>query len=226
MTSSNSELLRVANLVYPAGAIGQCILLTGSTTLNLTITTDALTNTITGTAHGLVTGSRVRINSDGTVPGGVAAGVDYYAIALSANQFKLAETLAAAVAGTEINLTDGGTGTVTMNEQGLLVTDAIEVLINKELPSGGVYQRLPITVGAAAMDGVEAVKPPVVVTLNNTGTTDIIYRHVLIAYGAGSAIGSTAGITGFDLTTEGTDQITVASQVREITLIFGAQQAV
>jgi hypothetical protein len=225
MTSSNSELLRVANIVYPAGAIGQCILLTGSTTLNLTITTDALTNTITGTAHGLVTGSRVRINSSNTVPGGVAAGVDYYAIALSANQFKVAETLADAVAGTEINLTDGGTGTVTMNEQALLVTDAIEVLVNKELASG-IYQRLPITVGTAVMDGLEAVKPPVVVTLNNTGTTEITYRHVLIAYGAGSAIGSTAGITGFDLITEGTDQITVASQVREITLIFGAQQAV
>jgi hypothetical protein len=225
VTSSNSELLRVADIVYPAGAIGQCILLTGSTTLNLTITTDALTNTITGTAHGLVTGSRVRINSDGTVPGGVAAGVDYYAIALSANQFKVAETLADAVAGTEINLTDGGTGTVTMNEQALLVTDAIEVLIAKELPSGA-YQRLPITVGVAAMDGLEAVKPPVVVTLNNTGTTEIIYRHVLIAYGAGGAIASTAGITGFDLITEGTDQTTVASQVREITLIFGAQQAV
>jgi hypothetical protein len=225
VTSSNSELLRVADIVYPAGAIGECILLTGSTTLNLTITTDALTNTITGTAHGLVTGSRVRINSNGTVPGGLAAGVDYYAIALSANQFKVAETLANAVAGTDINLTDGGTGTVTVNEQALLVTDPIEVLINKELPSGA-YQRLPITVGAAAMDGLEAVKPPVVVTLNNTGTTEIIYRHVLIAYGAGSAIASTAGITGFDLITEGTDQTTAASQVREITLIFGAQQAV
>jgi hypothetical protein len=225
VTSSNSELLRVANAAYPAGAIGQCILLTGSTTLNLTITTDALTNTITGNAHGLVTGSRVRINSSNTVPGGVAAGVDYYAIALSANQFKVAETLAAAVAGTEINLTDGGTGTVTMNEQALLVTDAIGVLVNKELASG-IYQRQPITVGVAAMDGLEAVKPPVVVTLNNTGTTDITYRHVLIAYGAGSAIASTAGITGFDLITEGTDQTTAASQVREITLIFGAQQAV
>jgi hypothetical protein len=225
VTSSNSELLRVANIVYPAGAIGQCILLTGSTTLNLTVTTDALTNTITGTAHGLVTGSRVRINSSGTVPGGVAAGVDYYAIALSANQFKVAETLADAVAGTEINLTDGGTGTVTINEQALLVGDAIEVLIAKELPSG-IYQRQPITVGVAVIEGLEAVKPPVVVTLDNTGTTDITYRHVLIAYGAGSAIGSITGITGFDLITEGTDQITVASQVREITLIFGAQQAV
>jgi hypothetical protein len=66
----------------------------------------------------------------------------------------------------------------------------------------------------------------VVVTLNNTGATEITYRHLLVAYGAGSAIASTAGITGFDLITEGTDQITVASQVREITLIFGAQQAV
>jgi hypothetical protein len=88
MTSSNSELLRVADAAYPAGAIAQLILLAGNLQINLAITVDALADTITAANHGLTTGSRFRIGSTGTVPGGLAANVDYYAIALSAGQIK------------------------------------------------------------------------------------------------------------------------------------------
>lgn len=219
MTSSPSELLRVANAAYPAGSpIAQLILLRGDLQLNLAITVNALADTITSADHGLVTGSRFRVGSTGTVPGGLAANVDYYAIALSATQIKAAATLADALAGTAINLTDGGTGTVVLNEQLLMATDPIEVLINKEL---GI-PRQAITVGAAAMVGGEALKPALTFTVTNTGTSNLTYRHILIAYGADSAIGSAAGIDGFDLITEAIDQVIIPNQAREITLTFGA----
>lgn len=226
MTSSTTELLRVAEAVYPAGSvIAQLILLRSGTAINLTVTTNALTDTMTTAAHGMVTGSRFRIDSSGTVPGGLAAGVDYYAIGLSTTQFKAAETLADALAATAINLTDGGTGNVVINEQFVNATDPIEVLIAKELASGGAYVRQAVTTAAATFNGTEAVKPPVVLTLTNTDAVDMVYRQILVAYGASSAIGTVTGITGFDLITEAADQTTLPGQPREITLYFGAKQA-
>jgi hypothetical protein len=221
MTSSNSELLRVADAVYPAGAIAQLVLLTGNLQINLAITVDALADTITAANHGLTTGSRFRIGSTGTVPGGLAANVDYYAIALSAGQIKAAETLAAAQNNVAINLTDGGTGAVVINEQLLTANDPIEVLIAKEL---GI-PRQAVTVGAAAIVGAEAVKPAVDFVVTNTGAANLSYRHILIGYGASSNIGDVNGIVGFDLITEAIDQVTAPNQARQITLTFGAQQA-
>jgi len=77
-------------------------------------------DTFTVTGHGLDTGERVRISTDGTLPSGVSAATDYYIIKVDADDFKLASSLANAQAGTAINITTDGTGThtITLNPDG------------------------------------------------------------------------------------------------------------
>lgn len=74
-------------------------------------------NILTSVAHGLQTGDGpVRAtNSGGALPSGLATGTDYYAIRLSADTYSLATSLANALAGTAITLSDAGTGTHTLD---------------------------------------------------------------------------------------------------------------
>lgn len=78
-----------------------------------TCTATAATDTLAATAHNLATGDSVQFtNSGGGLPAGLTAGVTYYAVVTSANAFKVADTLAHALAGTNIvDITTAGTGT-------------------------------------------------------------------------------------------------------------------
>lgn len=85
-----------------------------------TFTADAGTDicTWTSTANfpsNILTGTRVRLTTTTTLPGGLATATDYYVIKLSDTTFSLATSYANAVAGTAINITDAGTGTHTVN---------------------------------------------------------------------------------------------------------------
>jgi hypothetical protein len=75
------------------------------------------TGKLTITAHGLPTGfGPVRLtNSGGALPTGLLAATDYWVIAVDANTVQLATSLAHALAGTFIAVTDNGTGTQTLN---------------------------------------------------------------------------------------------------------------
>jgi hypothetical protein len=84
-----------------------------------TFTADAGTDlcTYTSTANypsNLLTGTRVRLTTTGTLPGGLATATDYYLIRMSDSTFELASSYANAIAGTQINITDAGTGTHTV----------------------------------------------------------------------------------------------------------------
>lgn len=56
----------------------------------------------------------VQFASSGTTPGGVTAGTTYFLIRVSDTRIKLATTAANAAAGTALNITSAGTGTITM----------------------------------------------------------------------------------------------------------------
>lgn len=224
--SSKTELIREANAAFPAtGTIGYLVLLSGDLIIGDTVTVNATTDTIlTPTPHQLTTGSRVRLFSTIDLPSPLA-NRDYWVITTGASTFQLAESLVDAQNGIEIDLDDAGTGILTLAEQVLSVDDPIEVLINKELVAGA-YQRQEIEgLGGASIVGDRAEKAPKNFVILNTGATDLVYRHVLIAYGAGSTVGTTAGITGWHLASEPVDQITVPDQQREITLLLGAKPA-
>lgn len=85
-----------------------------------TFSADASTDiiTMTSTANdpsNILTGTRVRLTTTTTLPGGLATATDYYVIKVTDSTFKLATSYANAVAGTAINITDAGTGTHTMS---------------------------------------------------------------------------------------------------------------
>lgn len=78
---------------------------------------DVGADTLTLTAHGLLSGDGpIRMTSDGTLPGGLGSGVDYWIIRFDANKIKLATTLANAVAASPvaIDVTSVGVGTHTL----------------------------------------------------------------------------------------------------------------
>jgi len=84
-----------------------------------TFTADASSDlcTWTSTANipsNLLTGTRVRLTTSTTLPGGLATATDYYFVRVSDTTFKLATSYANAIAGTVINITDAGTGTHTV----------------------------------------------------------------------------------------------------------------
>jgi hypothetical protein len=84
-----------------------------------TFTADAGTDLLTFTSSAnfpsnLLTGTRLRLTTTTTLPGGLATATDYYLIRVSDTTCKLATSYSNAVAGTAINITDAGTGTHTM----------------------------------------------------------------------------------------------------------------
>lgn len=73
-------------------------------------------NTIVITAHGLGTGLKGQLTTDGVLPTGLSAATDYFVIVVDANTIKLAASLVDANAGTAVNITaaaGGGTHTFT-----------------------------------------------------------------------------------------------------------------
>lgn len=84
-----------------------------------TFTADAGTDTCTWTStasipSNVLTGTRVRLTTTGTLPAGLATATDYYVIRATDTTFKLATSFANARAGTQIDITDAGTGTHTV----------------------------------------------------------------------------------------------------------------
>ena len=83
-----------------------------------TFSADAGTDVCTWTStasipSNILTGTRVRLTTTTTLPAGLALATDYYVIKVSDTTFMLATSYANAVAGTQINITDAGTGTHT-----------------------------------------------------------------------------------------------------------------
>lgn len=89
-------------------------------------------DTITITAHGLATGDLVRLTTGGTLltATGVAADTNLWVIVVDANTIQLATTRANALAGTEVDITNAGSGTTTvkLTSNDVLVARLVEGL--------------------------------------------------------------------------------------------------
>lgn len=84
-----------------------------------TFTADASTDLMTYTSttnlpSNILTGTRVRLTTTTTLPAPLATATDYYVIRMSDGTFELATTYANSLTGTQINITDAGTGTHTI----------------------------------------------------------------------------------------------------------------
>lgn len=90
----------------------------------------AVANTLTLTAHGLVTGDGpLRGTTTGTLPGGWALATDVFVIRVDANTIKLASSLENALNLNAIDLTTAGTGTHTISDTAATVRAGAEVLM-------------------------------------------------------------------------------------------------
>lgn len=79
-----------------------------ATDINLT------TNVFTKVAHGFVTGLKVQVTTSTTLPTGISGSTDYFIVKVDADTFKLSDTLAHALAGTNIiDVTTYGAGNQT-----------------------------------------------------------------------------------------------------------------
>lgn len=81
-----------------------------------TFTTDFSTdNNLDVSTDFVYTGHKVRLETTGTLPGGLSTGTDYWVIYISATEIRLATSLENANAGIEISLSSNGSGTHTIN---------------------------------------------------------------------------------------------------------------
>lgn len=87
-----------------------------SDTFSADAATDVCTYTSTASIpSNILTGTRVRLTTTTTLPAGLALATDYYVIKVTDSTFELATSYANAVAGTQINITNAGTGTHTIS---------------------------------------------------------------------------------------------------------------
>jgi hypothetical protein len=222
--ATERALLSLADTNFPnIGTIGYIALLSAALTLNVATTVASSTDVLTtGSAHGLTTGSRVRLAvSGGALPTGISASQDYFAIVISTTTYKLATTAALAVAGTAINLTDDGTGTITTNEQELNSTDLLAVLLAKEVTHPSWTARSPLSaVGASTLVSGNAEKPPKAIVIQNTNAAALEYKHVLYLFGASvtATIGSGTGVLQDYLSTEATTQSIALNETKSLVI--------
>lgn len=80
---------------------------------------DVSTDEITEVAHGYTTGLKGQASTTTTLPSGLSTSTDYFVIVIDADTYQLAASLANALAGTQIDLVDQGTGTHTFTPTSL-----------------------------------------------------------------------------------------------------------
>ena len=224
-----TRLQILLNTELPAsGTIGYIALIQNVThtgTFTLDFGTDLITLATTPVVP-LATGCRVRISSSGTLPGvngtTLSNTTDYFWRVSTATTGKLYRTLLDAQNDTNaIDFSNSGTGTLTFTEQALNGStanpDPLNVVLSKELPSGGGYtQRIAMTdLGNAAIvnNGVEK-NISFTLTGDSTGYT---FRYYQLIIGGLQTIGNTTGTQSF-LVAESTNK-TVNSGNPNYTLI-------
>ncbi len=202
-TFSIDSLLSNCNDAFPStGTWGYMTLLKGDLTTGLSYTANASTNTLTtASAHGLVSGSRIRLVG-GVLPTPLLANTDYYATVTSTTSL----TLSATPGGAAIDLSDAGSGALTLTEQALTSADPLSVLINKEVSHPAWTARALIdNLGAAVNVSGVAEKPQKILAVANTGATTLSYQHYLFiesTAGTTATLGNVPAGAGFILSTE------------------------
>lgn len=207
---SDSAKVSFCDRLYPSiGTYGYLAILDDLLLTNIAFTVDASTSILTfAVANKLVTGSRIRVSSTVTIPGGLLTTTDYFAIKISATQFKLAATLANAIASIAINVTDAGSGIISAMEQTLTAFDSLAVLVAHEVVNSAYTARFSIdNLGTASIVSGEAQKNPWVKIFANNSATAIVSGNRLIIYGGAATIGDVAG-TGYSIHTQ---QVTMYS---------------
>ena len=181
-------------MIASTGTIGHLTLIDNVLLTSAVFTADASTDILTfAVSNTLVTGSRIRLTSTTTLPGGSLSGTDYFAIRLSTTTIRLAATLALAIAGTSLNITDAGSGTLTANEQALTINDSLAAIVAHEIISAAISPRRAITdLGASTIVNGDAQKTPWITPITNSTNANIVFGYKLVVFGGTGAIGDSS----------------------------------
>lgn len=112
-TAINAGVVTAPTVYSKAGAAGTGSITKSVTTPGTASSVNLTTDRVTITAHGQVTGSKGQMTTSSALPTGLSTSTDYYIIVIDANTVQFASSLANAVAGTAIDLTNAGVGTQT-----------------------------------------------------------------------------------------------------------------
>lgn len=144
---------------------------------DLTFTANASTDELTATSHAMVTGDGpLRLTTSGTLPAGLSTATNYWVIKVDANTIQLATSYANAIAGTQIDITDTGSGTHTLDRASRIV-----------IPGGSGITRVRLTANfawAANATGQRVLQ--IAKNVEGTGT-----GYVAVAYN--NNVGATLG---------------------------------
>lgn len=227
---SIESLKTKCNQVFPAaGSWAYMTLLSGDLQIGVGYTANPSTDQFTTVAaHKLVTGSRIRL-VDGVLPTPMVANADYFAIFVTATTFKLATSLANAIAATAVDLSDAGSGVLTFAEQALLPIDPLSVLVNKEVQHPSWTSRLLVdNLGASIAVNGTAETPAKNIAIANTGATDLSFGHYLFIEStvAGTAVLGSIPAAGYALETQpNVVTIAVGAPPRSVFLKLRARNA-
>ncbi len=126
-------------ITTPANGIREIAAITFAfATTDVNIATDEITEV----NHGMLTGDVWQGTTTGTLPAGLSLATDYWAIYVTDDIIKPASSLANAVAGTPVDITDVGSGTHTLtseNEWSILDDDGFNTFI---ITTGSVNHKL------------------------------------------------------------------------------------
>ncbi len=141
----------------------------------------AANDTATKAAHGWYTGTKVQATTTDGLPAGLATTTDYWLIKVDADTFQFATSLANALAGTAIDLTDAGTGTHTVTPTAGTIAHSLQLQKSNDgsnwMAEGSALA--VAAVGTAFWEG--AAKAYRYVRVVNTVTTgQVVYGLVLV----------------------------------------------
>lgn len=126
----------VAQSAYTYNARAGVTITSAPTYTVSSVDTGADTLTTNAPASTFVTGDLIRISSTTTLPSPLVTGTDYYVITTDGTVIQLASSLANAFAGTYLNLTTAGSGTITTTTHSFSVDAWNEVYISDYINIG------------------------------------------------------------------------------------------
>lgn len=161
-----------------------------------TFTADNTTEIFTVAAHGLVTGDGpLRVSTTTTLPSGLTAGTNYWAIVLTANTFKLATSFTNAVDGLFLSIASNGTGTHTIVSFG--AARPFDARVTRGLAVNG---NVTVDMGIATGGGITAGSGMVTTSLVASGLINA-NGGVTVATGQAVTLAGTATLTAGGLIT-------------------------
>lgn len=124
----------------------------------ITFTADASSNVITtSSSHGFLDGDQVCVYTSGTLPAGLSTAIWYYVINKTSTTFKLAATHG----GTEIDITDAGTGTFYVTKTGEYIAQNFWIKTPSTNTSTAPYMEHRHSINASGTGDISYIGTPI-----------------------------------------------------------------